>query len=83
MLLELGLYDTTSLSFCKTEKEIDEELNSITKNSPDYALKVKLLHTHMGISQAFECSPHDSKTSMEEEYVFACHHLLHMNKNNK
>jgi len=78
-MFELGLYDTTPLSLCKTEADVDDAIRLITGGSNDYGLKARLLYDHMDITQSFTCSADDEGLTMEEEYVFACHHLININ----
>ena len=75
-------YDTTSLSFCKTEEDVDKALEIITDNSSDFALKTRLLYYHMGITQTFDCGPNEERMAPEWEYALARHHLLRINKSN-
>jgi hypothetical protein len=71
-----SFYDTTDLSACSAEEQVDATLLSITGGSSDKRLYVQLLYDHLGIKQSFSSSP---DLSIEDEYIHIKHHLVCLN----
>ena len=77
---ELNFFETSQLWHCEDCDAIDKTLNDLGVDE-DISQRVIFLYRHMNIKQSFSCPGGPDGLTMEEEYAFAKHQLVWMNKN--
>lgn len=75
----LKILQLDRLSECSEYDDVDAALDELGIDD-DLGQRVLLLYQHMGISQSFTSTGDSGALTMEEEYTFAKHQLVLMNK---
>jgi len=75
----LRIYQLDRLSECLEFDDVDIAMDEL-EIEQDNGQRVLFLYQHMGISQSFTSTGDSDGLTMDEEYTFAKHQLVLMNK---